>query len=248
MMFVLQTLNMPVTSEAYRDNSPLDNSPSDNYHPDNSPPGRLPTGTIIHKDNSPPRLFPTRTTPHQDNSPPGLFPTRTRRAHFQNLINPLLVFLRKTGFFDNIYTHVYGKTKFRRKKCVAWVIWIKFHSVTSSNVILYNDVKNSIFHQNLIYQVLEINSFHPARTSEELYVVGVVLARSCPSGELSWWGVVLEGICPGGDWVIGVGGVLMGVVQCGVVLEPIGRLETKCCCGNSILKHLHSYMLIINTN
>ena len=35
------------------------------------------------------------------------------RVYFQNQINPLLVLLRKTGFFDGIYTHVYGKTKFR---------------------------------------------------------------------------------------------------------------------------------------
>ena len=36
-----------------------------------------------------------------------------RRVYFQNVLNPLLVFLRKTGFFDRIYTRVYGKTKFR---------------------------------------------------------------------------------------------------------------------------------------
>ena len=42
------------------------------------------------------------------------------RAHFQNLINPLLVLLSKTGFFDRIYTQVYGKTKFRfKKKCIC---------------------------------------------------------------------------------------------------------------------------------
>ena len=47
------------------------------------------------------------------------------RVYFQNLINPLLVLLRKTGFFERIYTHVYGKTRFREeKKVFAWVIWI----------------------------------------------------------------------------------------------------------------------------
>ena len=34
----------------------------------------------------------------------------------------------------------------------------KFHSVTSSNVILPNDVKNSIFYQKWIYLVLELSS------------------------------------------------------------------------------------------
>ena len=59
----------------------------------------------------------------------------------------ILVLLRKTGFFDGIYTHVYGKTKFRLKKkmYLSELSGSKFHSITSSNVILYNDVKNSIF-------------------------------------------------------------------------------------------------------
>ena len=66
----------------------------------------------------------------------------TIRVYFQNLINPLLVLLRKTGFFDRIYTHVYGKTKFRFKKMhLRELSGSKFHYVTSSNVILYNDVK-----------------------------------------------------------------------------------------------------------
>ena len=34
----------------------------------------------------------------------------------------------------------------------------KFHTVTTSNVILYNDVKNSNFYQKGIYQVLEMSS------------------------------------------------------------------------------------------
>ena len=34
----------------------------------------------------------------------------------------------------------------------------KFHSVTCSNVILYNDVKNSSFIKKWIYQVLELSS------------------------------------------------------------------------------------------
>ena len=61
--------------------------------------------------------------------------------------NPFLVLLRKMGFFDRIYTHVYGKTKFRfkTKMYLQELSGPKFHSVTSSNVTLYNDVKNSIF-------------------------------------------------------------------------------------------------------
>ena len=63
--------------------------------------------------------------------------------------------------FDRIYTHVYGKTKFRFKKMYLHELsGSKFHSVTSSNVILYNDVKSSIFIIFLkwIYQVLEMSS------------------------------------------------------------------------------------------
>ena len=53
-----------------------------------------------------------------------------------------MVLLRKTGFFDGIYTHVYGKTNFRFKKMhLLELSGSKFHSVTSSHVILYNDVK-----------------------------------------------------------------------------------------------------------
>ena len=50
-------------------------------------------------------------------------------------------------FFDRIYTYVYGKTKFRFKKKLHLreLSGSKFHFVTSSNVIMYNDVKNSIF-------------------------------------------------------------------------------------------------------
>ena len=33
------------------------------------------------------------------------------KSSFQNVINPLLVLLRKTGFFHRIYTHVYGEEK-----------------------------------------------------------------------------------------------------------------------------------------
>ena len=52
----------------------------------------------------------------------------------------------KNRTFDGIYTHVYGKTKFRFKQIyLRELSGSKFHSVTSSNVILYNDVKNSIF-------------------------------------------------------------------------------------------------------
>ena len=53
------------------------------------------------------------------------------------------------------------KTKFRRKKKKNFreLSGSKFHSVTSSSVILYNDVKNSIFTKSGFYQVLEINSF-----------------------------------------------------------------------------------------
>ena len=48
------------------------------------------------------------------------------RVYFQNLLNPLLVLLRKTGFFYRIYAQVYGKTKFelKKKNVFAWVIWI----------------------------------------------------------------------------------------------------------------------------
>ena len=69
------------------------------------------------------------------------------RVYFQNVLNPLLVLLRKTCFFDRIYTRVYGEAKFRFKKKIICVSYLrsKFHSVTSSNVILYNDAKNSIF-------------------------------------------------------------------------------------------------------
>ena len=68
------------------------------------------------------------------------------RVNFQNQTNPLLVLVRKTDFFDGIYTHVYGKTKFRFKKMyLRELSGSKFHSVTSSNVILYIDVKNSTF-------------------------------------------------------------------------------------------------------
>ena len=43
-----------------------------------------------------------------------------RRVYFQNVLNPLLVLLRKTGFFDRIYTRVYGKTKcWFKKKCIC---------------------------------------------------------------------------------------------------------------------------------
>ena len=68
------------------------------------------------------------------------------RVYFQNLLNPLLVLLRKTGFFDRIYTQVYmGKQNLDLKKMyLRELSGFKFHSVTSSNVILYNDVKNSI--------------------------------------------------------------------------------------------------------
>ena len=52
----------------------------------------------------------------------------------------------KNRFLHRIYTHVYGKTKVRLKKnYLRELSGSKFHSVTSSNVILYNDVKNSIF-------------------------------------------------------------------------------------------------------
>ena len=100
------------------------------------------------------------------------------RVYFQNQINPLLVLLRKTGFFDRIYTHVYGKTKFRLTKMyLRELSGLKFHSVTSSHVILYNDVKNSIFHQKLIYLVLEMSSsilpisdFSLAKWNDYLYM------------------------------------------------------------------------------
>ena len=67
------------------------------------------------------------------------FSSKIKQIHFW-------VLLRKTGFFDGIYTHIYGKTKFRLKKKIICVSYLDlYHSVTSSNVILYNDVKNSIF-------------------------------------------------------------------------------------------------------
>ena len=76
-----------------------------------------------------------------------LYSSKNWRVYFQNVLNPLLVLLRKTGFFDRIYTRVYGKTNFRFKKkmYLRELSRSKFHSVTSSNVILYNDAKNSIF-------------------------------------------------------------------------------------------------------
>ena len=56
----------------------------------------------------------------------------------------MYVLLRETCFFDGIYTHVYGKTKFRKKMYLRELSGSKFHSV----IILYNDVKNSIFIKN----------------------------------------------------------------------------------------------------
>ena len=61
---------------------------------------------------------------------------------FQTQTNPLLVLLRKTGFFDRIYTHIYGEKKLGKKKYLRELSGSKFHSVTCSNVVLYNDVKN----------------------------------------------------------------------------------------------------------
>ena len=72
------------------------------------------------------------------------------RVYFQNLLNPLLVLLRKTGFlWQNLYTCLWEETNFEKKKkrYLRELSRSKFRSVTtcSSNVILYNDVKNSIF-------------------------------------------------------------------------------------------------------
>ena len=59
------------------------------------------------------------------------FSSKIKQIHFwfQNQTN---ILLRKTGFFDGIYTHVYGKTKFRLKKktYLRELSGAKFHSVT----------------------------------------------------------------------------------------------------------------------
>ena len=47
------------------------------------------------------------------------FSSKIKQIHFWDFWDA------KTGFFDGIYTHVYGKAKFRLKKNVfVWVIWI----------------------------------------------------------------------------------------------------------------------------
>ena len=48
------------------------------------------------------------------------------RVYFQNQINPLLVILRKSAFFDGIYTRLWEFILFYRFKqnVFAWVIWI----------------------------------------------------------------------------------------------------------------------------
>ena len=51
-----------------------------------------------------------------------------------------------------------GKQNLEEKMYLRKLSGSKFNSVTSSNVILYNDIKNLNFHQKWIYQVLEINS------------------------------------------------------------------------------------------
>ena len=59
-----------------------------------------------------------------------------------------------------------------------------------------------------------------------IYLVGVVLVRSCPSGELSgwelfWWEIVLVGSCPSGKYVLvrkGPAKSLSSVVQKGTVI------------------------------
>ena len=57
-----------------------------------------------------------------------------------------MVLLRKTGFFDRIYTHVYGENKIQKKtNNLRELSGSKFHSGTSCNVILYNDVKMVFF-------------------------------------------------------------------------------------------------------
>ena len=67
---------------------------------------------------------------------------------------------------------------------------------------------------------------------------------SCPGGELSWWGVALVGSCPGGElpwWGVALVGsspreelprwgvMRMGVVQWGVVLEPVNCTRREAC-------------------
>ena len=68
------------------------------------------------------------------------------KSLFPNVLTPLLVLLRKTGFFTEFIHVSMGKQNLDLKKMyLRELSRAKFHSVTSSNVILYNDVKNSIF-------------------------------------------------------------------------------------------------------
>ena len=67
------------------------------------------------------------------------------RVYFQNQINPLLVLTSEKNRFlwQNLYTCLWGIFFFRLKQMyLRELSGLQFHSVTSSHVILYNDVKN----------------------------------------------------------------------------------------------------------
>ena len=62
-------------------------------------------------------------------------------VYFQNVLNPL----RKKHVSLTEFIHIsMGKPNSEEKKYLCELSGSKFHSVTSSNAILYNDVKNSI--------------------------------------------------------------------------------------------------------
>ena len=68
------------------------------------------------------------------------------RAYFQNQTNPLLVLLRKqVSLTEFIHMSMRKQNLDLNKMYLCELSGSKFHSITSSNVILYNDVTNSIF-------------------------------------------------------------------------------------------------------
>ena len=71
---------------------------------------------------------------------------------------------KRVSLTEFLHMSIYGKTKFRLKAYLRELSGSKFHSVTSSNVILYNHVKNSIyFLQKWIYLVTGTELFKYCR-------------------------------------------------------------------------------------
>ena len=88
----------------------------------------------------------------------------------------LLVLLRKTGFFDGIYNTSMGKQDLNQDKMyLCDLSRSKFHSVTSSHVILYNDVKN------LILAKVDLSGF-----GNELFNCWIMLNNLCCIMMLTW--------------------------------------------------------------